>query len=42
MDCTTWPEGFEELKTLLDFLPEDDDEARTAFLIAFLGFAVNL
>ena len=41
MDCTTWPEGFEALKELLDFLPEDD-AARTAFLVGFLGVAVNL
>lgn len=35
MDCTVWPEGFEKLKELLDFLPEDD-EVRTAYLNGFL------
>ena len=41
MDYTTWPEGFEEMKKFLDFLPEDD-AIRTAYLAGFISFAVNL
>lgn len=42
MDCTTWPEGYEALLEMLDFILEEDREARIAFLEGFLATAVNL